>query len=136
MSDSSRMPSAERPGARVHLRLDLGTGGRIGPGKIDLLEAVGRTGSIAAAGRTMGMSFRRAWLLINAVNAMFDEAVVAGFDGDERGGGTILTPFGVRLVAAYRNVEAQARDSAAREFTEMTGHLAMLEEPAEPKRGR
>src|SRR3954454_15120087 len=106
MSDIRRTPAAERPAARVHLRLDLGTGGRIGPGKIELLEALARTGSIAAAGRTMGMSYRRAWLLISAVSAMFEGPVVTGADAGEHGG-TILTPFGARLVAAYRTIEAQ-----------------------------
>ena len=103
---------------RLRLRLDLGQGRRIGPGKIDLLEAVGRTGSIAAAGRELGMSYRRAWLLVSAVNAMFEEPAVLSHAGGREGGGAELTPFGARLVAAYRRLEARTREAAAAELAE------------------
>lgn len=108
---------------RVRLRLDFGEGRRIGPGKIDLIDAVGRTGSIAAAGRSMGMSYRRAWLLVSAVNQMFDEPVVASHAGGREGGGAKLTDFGRRLVEAYRRVELRTRDSAARELEEAIAKL-------------
>lgn len=109
---------------RVRLRLDFGEGRRIGPGKIDLIDAVGRTGSIAAAGRSMGMSYRRAWLLVSAVNQMFDEPVVASHAGGREGGGAELTDFGRRLVEAYRRVEAKTRDNAARELAKAIDQLA------------
>lgn len=108
---------------RVRLRLDFGEGRRIGPGKIDLIDAVNRTGSIAAAGRSMGMSYRRAWLLVSAVNQMFDEPVVASHAGGREGGGAEVTDFGRRLVEAYRRVEQRTRDRAARELEEAIGKL-------------
>ena len=108
---------------RVRVRLDFGEGRRIGPGKIDLIDAVGRTGSIAAAGRSMGMSYRRAWLLVSAVNQMFDEPVVASHAGGREGGGAVLTDFGRRLVEAYRRVEAGTRDAATKELAEAAGKL-------------
>lgn len=97
---------------RLRLRVEFGNGGRIGPGKIDLVEAVAETGSITAAGRRMGMSYRRAWLLLDALNAMFDEPVVTTSVGGAHGGGALVTPFGHDLVAAYRSLEAEAAATA------------------------
>lgn len=126
MSENDPADPPQRAAPKVRLRLDFGTG-RIGPGKIDLLDAVGRTGSIAAAGRSMGMSYRRAWLLVSAVNAMFAEPAVVNAEG----GGATLTPFGVRLIAAYRTVEAQTRDASAREFVEAVDRLVRHDEGRE-----
>lgn len=120
-------PKRTNSAPRVRLRLDFGEGRRIGPGKMDLLDAVGQTGSIAAAGRSLGMSYRRAWLLVSAVNQMFDEPVVASHAGGREGGGAELTDFGRRLVEAYRQVEARTRDNAARELAEAIGKLAVNE---------
>jgi molybdate transport system regulatory protein len=100
------------PELRIQVRVDLGAGHRIGPGKVDLLEAIGETGSITAAGRRLGMSYRRAWLLVSALNQMFDEAVVETVAGGVRGGGARLTPFGLRLVSAYRKLEKVTVDVA------------------------
>jgi molybdate transport system regulatory protein len=100
--------------ARLTLRIDLGANrGAIGPGKIRLLEAVREHGSITRAGRALGMSYRRAWLLIDAMNGCFREPVVETQLGGSRGGGAVLTPFGARLVADYRVVEAAAQDASA-----------------------
>lgn len=100
------------PEFRLTLRLDFGTGARIGPGKIALLEAVDETGSISAAGRRMNMSYRRAWLLLDALNRMFDEPVVTASAGGARGGGASVTPFGRDLVAAYRALESDASEGS------------------------
>ena len=86
----------------------------LGPGKVDLLESIGRTGSISAAGRELGMSYRRAWLLVDALNHMFPDALVSAAPGGSRGGGAKLTDYGRGVAAAYRRVEARAR-SAMRE---------------------
>jgi molybdate transport system regulatory protein len=123
----NRARPASVDGIALRLRLDFGGGRRIGPGKIDLIEAVGRTGSIAAAGREMGMSYRRAWLLVSAVNEMFDEPVVSSHAGGKEGGGAELTPFGRSVVASYRKLETEARVIAKRELTDAMGHLV---EPA------
>ena len=97
----------------VSLRVDLGATTRIGPGKIALLEAVDRTGSISAAGRELGMSYRRAWMLVDALNRAFRTPVVEASTGGARGGGARVTPFGAALVDAYRALERDL-DAAAR----------------------
>ncbi len=102
--------------ARLRLRIVLSEDHRIGPGKIDLLEAISRTGSIAAAGRELGMSYRRAWLLIDAVNNLFTEPVVTTATGGSNGGGAVLTPFGQGLITAFRNLEARTQAAMTEEF--------------------
>ena len=97
---------------RVQVRVELGGGHRVGPGKIDLLAAIGETGSITAAGRRLGMSYRRAWLLVSALNRMFDAPVVETVAGGAHGGGAKLTDLGADLVAAYRGLEEGARNLA------------------------
>ena len=105
--------------ARLTLRLDFAPGQAIGHGKIRLLEAVRDCGSIAAAGRAMGMSYRRAWLLIDALNRLFGEPVVTTKHGGTAGGGAELTPLGHRLVHHYRAIEAKAHEAGASELAEL-----------------
>ena len=100
--------------ARLSIRIDLEGGCRIGPGKIRLLELIEATGSISAAGRAMAMSYRRAWLLVESLNAGFREPVVAAQSGGRQGGGTQLTAFGRDLVASYRAIEREAAAAADR----------------------
>lgn len=92
----------------IQVRVEFDGGHRIGPGKIDLLQAIGDTGSITAAGRSLGMSYRRAWLLVSALNQMFDAPVVETVAGGAHGGGARLTEFGAGLIAAYRALETDA----------------------------
>ena len=99
--------------AKLTIRVDLSSGS-IGPGKIRLLELVGESGSISAAGRSMKMSYRRAWLLIDSVNRSFRSPVVETQLGGTHGGGAVLTDFGHDLIARYRSIErAAAKVSAA-----------------------
>ena len=93
---------------RLTLRIDFDTDRAVGPGKIRLLELVDQTGSISAAGRAMGMSYRKAWLLLDALNGTFREPVVATRGGGAGGGGASLTPFGTALVTRYRAMEHAA----------------------------
>ena len=95
---------------QLFLRIDLEPRGRIGPGKIKLLEAIEAQGSISGAGRALGMSYRRAWLLVEELNALFAHPVVRTQMGGSRGGGSKLTPLGRDLVARYRQLEAEVRD--------------------------
>lgn len=99
--------------ARLTLRLDFGPGRAIGHGKIRLLEAVRDHGSISAAGRMMEMSYRRAWLLIDELNALFEQPVVATKHGGPHGGGAELTPLGHRVIEHYRAIESKAHLAAA-----------------------
>ena len=106
---------------------DLGVSlARLGPGKIRLLEAIGRTGSISRAGRALDMSYRRAWLLVDDMNRCFREPVVATKPGRARGGGAALTAFGRELIGKYRSIEAQAMASARPQLDELEGSLRSL----------
>jgi molybdate transport system regulatory protein len=97
---------------RLTVRVDFGADRALGPGKIRLLEAIGETGSISRAGRALGMSYRRAWLLVDDMNRCFRASVVATQPGGARGGGAELTPFGLELIENYRAIEAQAMAAA------------------------
>ena len=99
-------------GVRLSLRVDL-PGGRIGPGKIALLEAIGREGSIAAGGRALGMSYKRAWELVGQLNALLGQPVVAVSIGGRTGGGARLTPGGEALIADYRGMERAMAQACA-----------------------
>ena len=106
-------------GTRLTLRVDFGSSRSIGPGKVRLLEAIERTGSISQAGRTLGMSYRRAWLLIDDMNRCFRHAVVSAKPGGSRGGGAQLTEFGTGLVRDYRAIETAAANAARKRLRGM-----------------
>jgi len=103
------------PRPALFLRVEL-DGGRLGPGKVALLEHIRQGRSLAAAARSMGMSYKRAWELLAALNEMFDEPVAVTHPGRNVAGATELTPFGERLIALYRDIERQATHAAAREL--------------------
>lgn len=113
-----------RPPHRLRIRILLGKSTPFGPGKADLLDAVRRTGSIAAAGRRMGMSYQRAHDLVSAMNGQFREPVVAPVKGGSRGGGSELTPFGLEILAAYREIEELAERAAADRLAWLQARLA------------
>lgn len=93
---------------KLTLRVDLGSGRALGPGKVRLLEAIEKTGSISQAGRTLGMSYRKTWLLADDMNNCFRDPVIATQQGGVDGGGATLTPFGQTLVELYRSIENDA----------------------------
>ena len=97
---------------RVSLRLDLASGGRVGPGKIALLEAIGQAGSISGAARLLGMSYPRAWNLVEAMDVELGIAVVTRAPGGQRGGGAALTQAGRAMISRYRALEAAAQQLA------------------------
>lgn len=103
----------QRPTALISIRVDLVPGGRLGPGKVDLLEAIEETGSISAAGRSMKMSYRRAWLLVDSLNGMFKHPLVEAAPGGAKGGGAHLTAMGHEVVAHYRAIESKALKAAS-----------------------
>jgi molybdate transport system regulatory protein len=114
------------PGPRLSLRIDFPDGVRLGPGKVALLEAIGRTRSISAAGRSLDMSYRRAWLLVDAVNRAFEEPAVVTRPG-RRDGGAELTAFGARLVALYRTVERRAAEASISALAELAAARVPVE---------
>jgi len=109
--------------ADLHLsiRLDLANGERIGPGKVALLEAIKETGSISAAARKMDMSYRRAWLLVEAINRSLRKPAVTSEVGGQHGGGAKITSVGEHIIALYREIEAQSRTAAKEQFRAIAG---------------
>jgi len=109
---------AVEPTPRVQFRVRITKGDDIavGPGKVDLLEAIAATGSITAAARQLGMSYRRAWLLVDTMNRCFRVPVVKAEAGGKRGGGTRLTPSGEEVVRNYRRIERLATRAGASEM--------------------
>jgi molybdate transport system regulatory protein len=95
----------------------------MGPGKARLVAAIDATGSISAAARSMGMSYRRAWQLVDALNESFTEPVVLTATGGRRGGGARVTPFGRELVRRYRAMENKASAAIVKELRLFTRHL-------------
>lgn len=122
------------PSPRAHLRIDFSADCSIGPGKIALLEAIARTGSLSAAGRELDMSYRRAWLLLHNVNQAFAEPVVQLSVGGKSGGGAQLTAFGHRLVATYRQFEHSVAAQAAQAFADLKPSANAIAEPTTTRR--
>jgi molybdate transport system regulatory protein len=94
--------------AGLTVRVDLSSGHAVGPGKIQLLEQIDRSGSITQAGRDLKLSYLRAWRLINDLNNSFRFPVIEAEKGGTGGGGARLTPFGRKLVQLYQTIEAEA----------------------------
>jgi molybdate transport system regulatory protein len=99
--------------AALTIRIDFGAFGYLGPGKIALMELIAKHGSISAAGKEMGMSYRRAWLLVDEINRIFREPLVGRQTGGSGGGGASLTELGYDVVDRYRAIEGAAAAAAA-----------------------
>jgi molybdate transport system regulatory protein len=108
-----------KPAHELSLRVTLPDGKRLGPGKIKLLEEIGRQGSISAAGRAMNMSYKRAWDLVAEANALFEADVVESKTGGKQGGGARLTPFGLALIKHYRKAEQISEKAVASAMKEL-----------------
>jgi len=112
----------------LRLRILTATGRAMGPGKAGLLEAIQAAGSISGAARQLGMSYRRAWELTDAMNQDFKEPLVATSRGGAGRGGATLTPLGLTVLAHFREMEAAALQAAKQHLKSMNQHLA----PAKP----
>jgi len=115
--------TAARPLPSLSVRIDLDAEGRIGPGKIQLLENIREYGSISAAGRAMDMSYKRAWDLVDEINRICRQAAVERQTGGKNGGGAALTPFGVSLVARYRKIERDAASASRKELAALRSEI-------------
>lgn len=111
--------------SKTTIRIDLDNGVRLGPGKAQLLELIAEHGSIRAAGASIGMSYRRAWLLGDEINRMFKEPAIFTRHGGKSGGGAGLTEFGQELLSRYRRMEKASRDA-------MRADLDWLESNTDP----
>ncbi|MGE3065724.1 MAG: winged helix-turn-helix domain-containing protein [Hyphomicrobiaceae bacterium] len=116
------------------LRVDFGPFGYLGPGKIALLELISKHGSISAAGKEMGMSYRRAWMLVDEVNKIFRSPLVDKQMGGTGGGSARLTPLGRDVVARYRAIEGAAASAAAADLRALKS--ALPDKPAAGTRTR
>ena len=109
----------------MSLRLRFpGHEGPLGPGKVQLLEAIERCGSISAAGRTLRMSYHHAWTLVNTMNAMFREPLVRSQPGGAKGGGAEITALGHAVIRSYRSMESKLLQNAAVEIEALEAALA------------
>jgi molybdate transport system regulatory protein len=108
----------------LSLRINFDPEGRIGPGKVELLEQIAELGSISAGARQMKMSYKHAWTLVEDMNRMFGKAVVSPQKGGPRGGGAQLTPVGMAVVSRFRAIERAAASAAAQ-------HIAALQAEVE-----
>jgi len=120
--------SSARSLPSLSVRIDLDAEGRIGPGKIQLLENIRSCGSISAAGRAMDMSYKRAWDLVDEINRICRQAAVERQTGGKNGGGAMLTPFGTSLVARYRRIERAAASAVRKDL------LALRADIGRPKK--
>ena len=107
----------------LSVRIDLDSEDRIGPGKIVLLEQIQACGSISAAGRAMEMSYKRAWDLVDEINRICRQAAVERQTGGKNGGGAVLTPFGLSLVARYRRIERDAASAVKKELAALSSDI-------------
>ena len=113
------------------MRVDFGSGRALGPGKIRLLEAIDRTGSISEAGRSLKMSYRRAWLLVDDMNGCFRAPVVATKPGGAHGGGAELTALGHELIRKYRSIETEATAAAGPHLRRLEASLRQRGRPGQ-----
>lgn len=105
------------------IRVDFGEFGYLGPGKIALMELISKHGSISAAGKEMGMSYRRAWLLVDEINQIFREPLVEKQMGGSGGGGARLTKLGRDVVGRYRAIEGAAATASAADLRALRASL-------------
>lgn len=120
--------SADPHAPQVKLRILFGAQAMLGPGKVMLLELIRDKGSISAAGREMGMSYKRAWLLVEEMNAAFRQPLVDSARGGAGGGGALVTEAGQAVIAAYRGFEAAAVLAGADNLTALRAMLRAVEE--------
>ncbi len=108
---------------KVKIRIPFGDDIALGPGKVDLLEAIASTGSISAAAKSMKMSYKRAWDLVNTMNLSFKQPLVMTTTGGKQGGGASITDFGLAIIKTYREMERQANDSILDISKQITNQL-------------
>jgi molybdate transport system regulatory protein len=113
------MPKQQPP--TIRLRIDLSPDSALGPGKIALLEHIEASGSLSQAARELGMSYRRAWLLLSDVNRMFNDPVTTMSVGGSGGGGARLTDLGREIVKAYREIEDAAEKATVARINWLVG---------------
>jgi len=115
---------AAKPSAKFRMRITTGDAIAIGPGKISLLEAIDETGSITAAAKSLDMSYRRAWMLLDELNRSLRQPAVDSAKGGQHGGGSELTEVGRQLIDTYRRIEATAASACAADIKRLLNLVA------------
>lgn len=110
---------------RFLLRLHLAPGLQLGPGKADVLQAIHELGSISAAGRQLGMSYRRTWQLVSAMNTFFREPLVCTSAGGSSGGGAHLSALGEQVLGSYRRMLAACENAIGAELDGLQRQLGV-----------
>lgn len=118
----------------IRIRIDFTENVNVGPGKIALLEAIKSSGSISDAARSLGMSYRRAWMLINSLKQGFSEAVTVSSTGGTGGGGARVTNFGAGLVKQYRMLEREVGRLGAQRLADITPHVVAKARPDQARK--
>jgi molybdate transport system regulatory protein len=121
---------------KVRLRIDFDAAHALGPGKIALLEHMRDCGSLSQAARELDMSYRRAWQLLDSLNASFNEPVIVTSIGGKGGGGSEITELGLALIATYRALEEEITVLAQRRFKPLRNRVAPAATPTKTARGK
>ena len=109
---------------KPRIRVLLGDAASLGPGKIELIDAIEKAGSISGAAKLMNMSYRRAWNLVDSINHDFTEEIIITTAGGKGGGGATVTELGLEIIERYRRLEANALDSVHEELNQFGQYLA------------
>ena len=109
---------------KPRIRVLLGDAASLGPGKIELIDAIEKAGSISGAAKMMNMSYRRAWNLVDSINHDFTEEIIITSVGGKGGGGAIVTELGLEIIQRYRQLESKALDSVLEELEQFGQYLA------------
>jgi molybdate transport system regulatory protein len=117
-------PPKSAPELRFRIRVMRGDGIAIGPGKVSLLEAIRDQGSLTLAAKSIGMSYRRAWLLLDEVNRSLRRPATISAQGGAHGGGSVLTPEGEALIRVYRDIERRAEQACSDQIAQLVRMVA------------
>jgi molybdate transport system regulatory protein len=129
MAQAKSRKNAAKGTLRPQIRIMFRKAIAMGPGKADLLQAIGETGSISAAARRMKMSYRRAWLLVDTMNQCFDGPLVKTVTGGNHGGGARITELGQDVLQRYREMDSKASAAVSREIIAFTRLMTRRPEP-------
>jgi molybdate transport system regulatory protein len=114
---------------RIRLRVYQGSDIAFGPGKADLLEEIQKTGSISQAAKQLGMSYRRAWLLVSTMNHCFQQPLVTTQTGGNHGGGARISEMGVQVLALFRSMEHAAAKATAHQHSQISALMQISDQP-------
>jgi molybdate transport system regulatory protein len=119
-ANARKTSTSAGPEVRFRMRIEQAGAIALGPGKVALLEAVMEHGSISAAARSLAMSYRRAWLLMDELNRSLESPATVSEHGGQSGGGSVLTPVGEEIVRLYRDIETQAYAACSDQIAALT----------------